>query len=75
MDVPIRTETITLDQLLKLAGLVGTGGEAKALVQAGMVRVNGESESRRRRTLHVGDHVEVEGEQPLRVVQRSDEPE
>jgi len=53
---------IQLDQFLKLQGLVGTGGQAKMLIQGGEVRVNGEMETRRRRKLKLGDVVEVGGE-------------
>jgi ribosome-associated protein len=61
-DVAIRGEMIRLGQLLKLAGIVGGGGDAKALLADGGVRVNGEPESRRGRQLHVGDTVTVGGE-------------
>jgi ribosome-associated protein len=50
---------IQLDQFLKLQGIVGTGGQAKMLIQGGEVRVNGEMETRRRRKLQLGDVVEV----------------
>lgn len=50
---------ITLGQALKAANIVGTGGEAKILIQGGEVRVNGEIETRRGRKLHEGDVVEV----------------
>ncbi len=50
---------ITLGQALKASNLVGSGGEAKVLVQAGEVRVNGEVETRRGRKLREGDVVEV----------------
>jgi ribosome-associated protein len=50
----------TLGQALKLADLVDTGGEAKVLVQAGDVSVNGEMETRRGRKLEAGDVIEVE---------------
>ncbi len=50
---------ITLGQALKAANIVGTGGEAKILIQGGEVRVNGEVETRRGRKLHEGDVVEV----------------
>jgi ribosome-associated protein len=50
----------TLGQALKLADLVDTGGEAKVLVQAGDVSVNGEVETRRGRKLEAGDVIEVE---------------
>jgi ribosome-associated protein len=49
----------TLGRALKAAGLVGTGGEAKVLIQAGEVSVNGEVETRRGRRLQEGDVVEV----------------
>ena len=60
-EVQIEGETIRLGQLLKLAGVAGTGGESKAIVAAG-VRVNGETETRRGRTLRRGDVVEAAGE-------------
>jgi ribosome-associated protein len=55
-------ETIKLDQFLKLAQLVSTGGQAKHIIQAGFVMVNGEVETRRGRKLYDGDVVEVEGD-------------
>jgi len=60
IDVPVRGEFIRLDQFLKLAGAVQGGGEAKARVQAGEVRVNGEVELRRGRKLRPGDVVDAE---------------
>jgi ribosome-associated protein len=56
-DVPIRDESIRLGQFLKLADLVDTGSDAKPLLAAGEVRVNGEVESRRGRRLVAGDVV------------------
>lgn len=53
--------TITLDQFLKFAGIVATGGQAKALIQAGEVRVNGQIETRRGRKLKPGDVIQFEG--------------
>ncbi len=52
------TKTIPLDKFLKSVGAVGTGGEAKFLIQDGAVRVNGEVETRRGRKLTAGDTVE-----------------
>ena len=57
---------ITLGQALKAANLVGSGGEAKVLVQTGEVWVNGEVETRRGRKLKEGDVVEV-GEERLEI--------
>ena len=52
---------MTLGQALKASGLVGTGGEAKVLIQFEEVRVNGETETRRGRKLQPGDVIEIEG--------------
>lgn len=57
----IRGEHITLDALLKAAGIVGSGGEAKERIQAGEIRVDGEPELRRGRKLKGGELVEAEG--------------
>jgi ribosome-associated protein len=65
-EIPIRGEMIRLGELLKLAGVVGTGGEAKALLASTPVTVNGEPESRRGRQLRPGDEVRV-GDEVLRV--------
>jgi len=56
----------TLGQALKAASLVGTGGEAKVVIQAGEVSVNGEVETRRGRRLLEGDVVEV-GDERLEI--------
>ena len=66
-DVEIRGDTIRLGQLLKLSGIADSGGEARALVEAGEVTVNGEPERRRGRQLHPGDVVAV-GEESVRIV-------
>lgn len=57
----ITTEYIKLDSLLKAANLTGSGGEAKIMIQEGMVLVNGEVELRRGRKLYPGDRVSVQG--------------
>lgn len=62
-DVPIRGEMIRLGQLLKLADLVGGGGELKAFLDEEAVLVNGEPERRRGRQLHPGDVVVAAGAQ------------
>ena len=59
-DVPIRGETIRLGQLLKLAGIVGGGGEVRRFLAEATVVVNGEPEARRGRQLHPGDTVRVD---------------
>ena len=57
----IHTEYIKLDSLLKLAGLVETGGEAKLLIQNGQVEVNGEVCTMRGKKLRAGDTVTLDG--------------
>ena len=60
-DVAIDGDMIRLGQFLKLADLVGTGGEGKILIASGDVTVNGEVDERRGRQLHRGDVVSVQG--------------
>jgi ribosome-associated protein len=55
-------EYIKLDQFLKLAQFVETGGQAKHLIQSGMVQVNGNVETRRGRKLYHGDTVQIDEE-------------
>ena len=57
----LKGEYITLDALMKAAGLAGTGGEAKVRIQGGEVKVNGEVETRRGRKLRGGEMVECNG--------------
>ena len=52
---------INLTQVLKLANWAENGGQAKALIAEGMVRVNGEVELRKRRQMAIGDLVELRG--------------
>ncbi len=61
-EIEIRGDTIRLGQLLKLAGIAGSGAEAKALLLETGVTVNGEPEARRGRQLHRGDVIAVAGE-------------
>jgi ribosome-associated protein len=56
-----KPEILRLDQFLQLLGITDTGGQAKLLIQGGGARVNGQTETRRRRKLVVGDIVEVDG--------------
>ena len=53
----ISTDYIELDKLLKRENLAASGGEARALIDQGLVRVNGEVETRRRRKCRPGDLV------------------
>jgi ribosome-associated protein len=66
-EVKIHTEYIKLDDLLKFAGLLGTGGMAKAVIQDGLVKVNGEVCTMRGKKLRGGETVEFQG-QTVKVV-------
>jgi ribosome-associated protein len=61
MDDVNATGPIPLGAFLKLAGVTGTGGHAKVIIQSGEVKVNGEVETRRGRTLQEGDVVAAGG--------------
>ncbi len=59
--MPIRDASIRLGQFLKLAGLIDSGADAKAVIADGLVRVNGEVDLRRGRQLQLGDVVSYAG--------------
>ena len=61
IEVPIRDEMIRLGQLLKLAGVVDDGAQARSLIEDGQVRGDGEIERRRGRQVHPGSTVELGG--------------
>ena len=61
IDVPIRDESIRLGQFLKLANLIDSGADAKAVIAEGAVRVNGRVETRRGAQLVKGDVVTLGG--------------
>jgi len=55
--IKIETEFIKLDQFLKWAGVVGQGSDAKEIINLGLVKVNGQIETRRGKKLRSGDKV------------------
>lgn len=61
--IKIKDEFIKLGQALKLAGLVGSGIDAKIEIQEGFVKVNGEVEYQRGKKIHPGDIIEFDGQQ------------
>ena len=60
--VHLRDEYIKLGQAMKAAGLVSSGVEAKIVIQDGLVKVNGSTETRRGKKLVSGDEVFYNGE-------------
>ena len=61
-EIKIETEFIKLEQLMKFASMVQTGGEAKMLIAQGLVLVNGEICTQRGKKIRSGDQVEFDGE-------------
>lgn len=59
-DIFITTENIPLDKAIKFSGIAGTGGQAKMLIQDGLVKVNGEICLSRGKKLKAGDSFEFE---------------
>ena len=64
-NVDITSEPIQLYKILKFEGLVSNGGEAKAAVAEGLVRVNGQTETRKRKQIVAGDIIEFGDEKMI----------
>ncbi len=64
-EIKIHTEFIKLQDLLKFAGAVETGGDAKRIIQEGRVSVNGEPCTMRGKKLRSGDRAAIDGETEL----------
>jgi ribosome-associated protein len=61
-DVHINREPVELFKILKFEGLADSGGEAKAAIEQGLVKVNHTVETRKRRQIVAGDVIEYAGE-------------
>ena len=71
----IRDSYIELYKILKRENMAASGGEAKYIISEGMVQVNGEIETRKRRKTRPGDVVECHGERVMVIGQTIDNPE
>lgn len=60
-EVVISTETIQLDQFLKWAGIVESGGQVKLLLEDGLIQLNGVVAVERRKKIRPGDIISIEG--------------
>lgn len=67
VDVAIITEFITVDKLLKFAGVVDSGGQAFQLVLDGLVSINGNKISEKRKKVFIGDIVNIDNQIKLTV--------
>lgn len=61
-DVVITSEPIELYKILKFESMVSSGGEAKSVIAAGQVMVNGNVETQKRKKIVVGDIIEFREE-------------
>ena len=61
MTQDILAKHIEMNAFLKIKGIEGTGGNIKIIIRSGLVKVNGEVETRNKRKLHAGDVVEYLG--------------
>lgn len=61
-EVLITREPVELYKILKFEGLVDSGGEAKTVISEGLVTVNGDTETRKRRKIVAGDRIEFNHE-------------
>lgn len=66
--IPIRTDTITMDKLLKFSGVVDTGGQAFKLIEEGQVYLNSDRVREKRRQVRPGDTVSIANQIVLEVV-------
>ncbi|MCI8312274.1 MAG: RNA-binding S4 domain-containing protein [Lachnospiraceae bacterium] len=62
LELKLRDDYIKLGQALKASGLVGSGVDAKFVIQDGLVKVNGETQLQRGKKLYEGDTVTYQGE-------------
>lgn len=58
-EILLKTEYVTLGQLLKIASVIDSGGQAKWFLQENEVWINGEQDNRRGRKLYAGDKVSI----------------
>lgn len=69
--VEITTEFITMDKLLKFSGVADTGGQAFLMVEDGVVRLNGQLVTEKRKKVHTGDVVNIDDQIELTVAKES----
>ena len=68
----LESEFVELYKILKFEGVAQSGGAAKQLIADGLVSVNGEVETRKRKKISAGDHIQVSG-QSIQVVGKNEQ--
>ena len=69
-DIIIKTEFIKLQQLLKLAGIVGQGSDAKLYIKNGEIKVNGITATQRGKKIYHGDIITIRNIGELKILQK-----
>lgn len=69
--VEITTATITMDKLLKFSGVADTGGQAFMMVEDGVVRLNGQLVTEKRKQVRPGDVVNIDNQIELTIVKEA----
>lgn len=69
--VEIRTDFITMDKLLKFSGVADTGGQAFMMVEDGVVRLNGQLVTEKRKKVYPGDVVNIDDQIELTVAKEA----
>ncbi len=67
--IEIRGEPVELYKILKFEGLVASGGEAKSVIDQGLVKVNGVTETRKRKKMMAGDQIQFAGQRYKLILQ------
>jgi len=70
--VEINTEYISLSNLLKLSGVIGTGGQAKLIIQDGLVDLNGAPCTKRGKKVYPGDEVKLNLDPEVKITVRQE---
>ncbi|MCI9353533.1 MAG: RNA-binding S4 domain-containing protein [Firmicutes bacterium] len=69
-EIIIKTEFIKLQQLLKLAGIVGQGSDAKLYIKNGEIKVNGITATQRGKKIYHGDIITIRNIGELKILQK-----
>lgn len=70
--IEITTATITMDKLLKFSGVADTGGQAFMMVEDGVVRLNGQLVTEKRKQVRPGDVVNIDNQIELTIVKEAE---
>lgn len=70
--IEITTATITMDKLLKFSGVADTGGQAFMMVEDGVVRLNGQLVTEKRKQVRPGDVVNIDNQIELTIIKETE---